>query len=183
MPTFSYRTAPVSFKLAATAFLLLAAAGLGVAALQIYARTGMTPSGTLLHYLGDEATLQYPMSFPRMVEIAHAHAFTIPMVSMVLAFAFLGTSVRESLKRLVVITLFSGMTLELSVPWLIRYGPAWTVHLTLLTGALIVSGLFTAVAVPLYEMWWEPRAVDTVARPQEWRPEKWPPSRDRRRAG
>ena len=183
MPTFSYRTAPLSFKFTATAFLLLAAAGLGVAALQIYARTGMTPSGTLLHYLGDEATLQYPMSFPRMVEIAHAHAFTIPMVSLVLAFAFLGTSVRESLKRLVVITLFSGMTLELSLPWLIRYGPAWTVHLTLLTGTLIVSGLFTAVAVPLYEMWWEPQAVDTVARPQEWRPEKWPPSQERRRTG
>src|SRR4029077_14438528 len=103
-------------------------------------------SGTLLHYLGDEATLQYPMSLPRMVEIAHAHAFTIPMGSLVLAFAFLGTSVREALKRLVVITLFSGMTLELSLPWLIRYGPAWTVHLTLLTGTLIVSGLFTAVA-------------------------------------
>ena len=183
MPTFSYRTAPVSFKLAATAFLLLAAAGLGVAALQIYARTGMTPSGTLLHYQGDEATLQYPMSFVRMVEIAHAHAFTIPMVSLVLCGAFLATSAREWLKRLLVIVLFSGMTLELILPWLIRYGPAWTVHLTLLTGTLIVSGLFTAVAVPLYEMWWEPHAVDTVARPQEWQPEKWPSSQDRRRTG
>jgi len=183
MPTFSYRTAPVSFKLAATAFLLLAAAGLGVAALQIYARTGMTPSGTLLHYQGDEATLQYPMSFVRMVEIAHAHAFTIPMVSLVLCGAFLATSAREWLKRLLVIVLFSGMTLELSLPWLIRYGPVWTVHLTLLTGTLIVTGLFTAVAVPLYEMWWEPHAVDTVARPQEWQPEKWPSSQDRRRTG
>jgi glucose-6-phosphate-specific signal transduction histidine kinase len=183
MPTFSYRTAPVSFKLAATAFLLLAAAGLGVAALQIYARTGMTPSGTLLHYLGDEATLQYPMSFPRMVEIAHAHAFTLPMLSLVLCGAFLATSAREWVKRVVVIVLFSGMTLELSIPWLIRYGPAWTVHLTLLTGTLIVSGLFTAVAVPLYEMWWVPQAVDTVARPQEWQPEKWPSSQDRRRTG
>lgn len=183
MPTFSYRTAPTSFKLAATAFLLLAALALGVAALQIYVRTGLTPSGALLHYRGDEATLQYPKSFAEMVEIAHAHAFTIPLVTLVLAVAFLGSSAREWLKRLVVIILFSGMTLELCLPWLIRYGPRWTVHLTLLTGALIVSGLFTAVAVPLYEMWWAPWNVGTIARPQENQPEGWSSSQRDRRAG
>jgi hypothetical protein len=183
MSTFSYRTAPASFKLAATAFLLLAAAGLGVAALQIYVRTGLTPSGALLHYRGDEATLQYPMSFAQMVEIAHAHAFTIPLVTLVLAVAFLGSSARESVKRLVVITLFTGMTLELCLPWLIRYGPRWTVHLTLLTGALIVSGLFTAVAVPLYEMWGPPQTAGTTARPQTWQSEKWSSSKGDRRAG
>jgi hypothetical protein len=184
MLTFNYRTAPTSFKLAATAFLLLAAAGLGVAALQIYVRTGLTPSGALLHYRGDEATLQYPKSFAEMVEIAHAHAFTIPMVTLILAVAFLGSSAREWFKRLVVIILFSGMTLELCLPWLIRYGPRWTVHLTLLTGALIVSGLFTAVAVPLYEMWWSPQTAGTTARPQAWQSGNWPSSQgDRRRAG
>lgn len=183
MPTFSYRTAPTSFKLAATAFLLLAAAGLGVAALQIYVRTGLTHAGALLHYRGDAATLQYPKSFAEMVEIAHAHAFTIPMVSLILAIAFLGTSAREWLKRLVVITLFSGMTLELALPWLLRYGPRWTVQLTLLTGVLITSGLFVAVAVPLYEMWWWPHAADTGVRPQEYQPGRWPSSQSGRRAG
>ena len=118
-----------------------------------------------------------------MVEVAHAHAFTLPLVALALSLAFLATSTRVVAQRVVVIVLFSGMTLELSLPWLIRYGPAWMVHLTLLTGTLIVSGLFTAVAVPLYEMWWEPRAVDTVAQPQEWQPEKWPSSQDRRRTG
>src|SRR5262245_9987731 len=183
MPTFRYRTAPTSFKLAATAFLLLAAAALGVSALQIYVRTGMTPSGTLLHYQGDEPTLQYPMSFPRMVEVNHAHAFTIPLVALVLSMGLVASNAREWFKRLVVITLFSGMTLELGMPWLIRYGPAWTVHLTLLTGALIVSGLFSAVAVPLYEMWWLPPAAAAAARPQEFQPGRWPASEDRRRAG
>src|SRR5262245_14851157 len=183
MPTFRYRTAPTSFKLAATAFLLLAAAALGVSALQIYVRTGMTPSGALLHYQGDEATLQYPMSFPRMVEINHAHAFTLPLVALVLSMAMLASSAREWFKRLVVITLFSGMTLELALPWLIRYGPAWAVHLTLLTGTLIVSGLFTAVAVPLYEMWWVPHSADTAAHPQEYQPGKWSSSHGGRRAG
>jgi hypothetical protein len=75
------------------------------------------------------------------------------------------------------------MTLELCLPWLIRYGPTWTVHLTLLTGALIVSGLFTAVAVPLYEMWWAPRNLATAARPQDNQPGSWSSAQRDRRAG
>jgi hypothetical protein len=175
MPDFSYRTAPASVKLAVTAFLLLAVAALGVAALQIYVRTGLTPQGALLHYRGDEATLQYPKSFAEMVEVAHAHAFTIPMVSLVLAVALLASSAQEWLKRFGVVALFSGMTLELGLPWLVRYGPPWAVHLFLFAGALIGSGLFVAVAVPLYEMWWlKPHAA------QAREPGRWPSSGERR---
>jgi len=47
MLTFSYRRAPVSLKLAVTAFLLLAVVGLGVAGLQIFVRAGLTPESTL----------------------------------------------------------------------------------------------------------------------------------------
>ena len=177
MPTFSYRNAPVSFKLAVTAFLLLAVVGLGVAGLQIFVRAGLTPQTTLAHFRGNEETLQYPLSFGAMVEISHAHAFTQPMLALILAVALLATEAHESLKRAVVIVLFSGMAMELGVPWLVRYGPAWTVHLLLLTAALIISGVFVSVAIPLYEMWWVPEAVDaTAVRPKEWNSE-------RRRAG
>jgi hypothetical protein len=174
MPSFSYRTATTSVKLAATAFLFLAAVGLGIAALQIYVRTGLTPEGALLHYQGEEATLHYPMGFPEMVGITHAHAFTMPLLALVLSVALIGTTAREWLKCLVVIALFSGMVLELGVPWLVRYGPPWTVHLFLLSGVLLVGGLFVAVAAPLYEMWWSPHGVPTATRPQAWRPGKWP---------
>jgi len=169
MPTFNYRTAPTSFKLAATSFLLLAVLGLGVAGLQVYARAGLTTHSTLAHFRGDEETLQYPMSFALMVEIAHAHAFTQPMLALLLSVALLVSNAREWLKRAGVIALFVGMTMDLGVPWLVRYGPAWTVHLLPLTAVLITSGLFVSVAVPLYEMWWESEAAEgTTARPKEW---------------
>jgi hypothetical protein len=174
---FSYRTAPTSLKLALTAFLLLAVVGLGVAGLQIYVRAGLTPHSTLAHFRGDEATMQYPQSFGAMVEITHAHAFTQPMLALLLALALVATNAVEWLKRVVVIVLFSGMLMELGVPWLVRYGPAWTVHLLLLTGALIISGLIVSVAIPLYEMWWQREAAGTAASgSKEWQPE-------RRRAG
>jgi hypothetical protein len=177
MPTFSYRTSPISFKLAATAFLLLAVLGLGVAGLQIYVRAGLTPQSTLAHFRGDEATMQFPQSFGAMVEITHAHAFTQPMLALILSVAFLASNAREALKRAVVVALFIGMAMELGVPWLVRYGPAWTVHLLPLTGVLIISGVFVSVAIPLYEMWWQREtAGTTAARPKEWQPE-------RRRAG
>jgi|KBSMisStaDraftv2_1062788.scaffolds.fasta_scaffold316186_2 hypothetical protein len=167
MRTFSYRTASTSLKLAITGLLLLAVVGLGVAALQVYVRTGMTPTGALLHYRGNEATLQYPKSFAEMVSITHVHAFTMPMVAFVLAAAFVATNAREWLKRLVVIALFTGMVLELGVPWLVRYGPAWSVHLFPLAGVLLFGGLVASVGLPLYEMWLSPakRPLITVAHP------------------
>ena len=124
MYTFSYRTAPISLKLAVTGWLLLAVEGLGVAGLQIYVRTGLTPSGALRHYLGDEATLRQPMSLMEIVGVTHAHGFSLPLVALALAFAFIASSAREWLKSLVVIALFTGMLLELGLPWLVRYGPA-----------------------------------------------------------
>src|SRR5262245_38938244 len=116
MPTFNYRTAPTSFKLAATGFLLLAVLGLGVAGLQVYARAGLTPHSTLAHFRGDEETLQYPMSFALMVEITHAHAFTQPMLALVLSVALVATGAREWLKRAVVVALFAAMMMEMGVP-------------------------------------------------------------------
>ena len=158
----------MSLKLAVTGWLLLAVEGLGVAGLQIYVRTGLTPSGALRHYLGDEATLRQPMSFMEIVGITHAHGFSLPLVAVSLAFAFIASNAREWVKRLVVIALFTGMTLELGLPWLVRYGPAWSVHLFLLTGALLIGGVFVSVAVPLYEMWWLPaRPAITAARPPQ----------------
>jgi hypothetical protein len=172
MYTFHYRTAPISLKLAVTGWLLLAVEGLGAAGLQIYLRTGLTPAGTLRHYLGDEATLRQPMTIMEIVGITHAHGFSMPLVALALAFAFIASSASEWLKTLVVIALFMGILLELGLPWLVRYGPAWGihwgVHLFPLAGALLIGGLFTSVAVPLYEMWWpSAKPAVTAARPPQ----------------
>ena len=153
MAGFTYRGAAVSVKIAVSGFLILAIVGLGVAALQVYVRTGLTPQGALLHYRGNEATLQYPMSFRELVEITHAHAFTIPLLVLVLSAALTLSSTSESLKRFVTLALLTGAVLELGLPWLVRYGPGWTVHLFMLTGALLGGGVFVAAGIPLYEMW------------------------------
>jgi hypothetical protein len=51
-------------------------------------------------------------------------------------------------------------------------------------GVLIVSGLFTAVAVPLYEMWWAtPQGVGAAAGPQAWQPEPGSPGNRLRKIG
>lgn len=153
MSPFSLRTAPASARIAITAFLLLAMAGLGIAALQVRTKAGMTAEGALRHYRGDEATMQYPKSFAEMVEITHAHAFSLPMLALVLGLGLAQCAVRERIKVLVNLALFLGVALELGVPWLVRYGPVWTVHLLPATGALLGGGILVAAAVPLYEMW------------------------------
>lgn len=153
MSGFTYRGAALSVKLAVSGLLIFAVVGLGVAALQIYVRTGLTPQGALLHYRGDEATLQYPKSFNEMVEITHAHAFTIPLLVLVLSGALALSTASERLKRLVTLSLLIGAALELGVPWLVRYGPSWTVHLFMVAGVSLGGALFFAAGIPLYEMW------------------------------
>lgn len=153
MDGFRYRRASTSVKIVASGFLLLALAGLGVVLLQIYVKTGLTPRGVLTHYRGNEATFQTAMRFGELVEITHAHAFTMPLLALTLGLAFVLTEVSERIKRTVVTTLLTGVALELGLPWVMRYGPAWTVHLFNLAGVLLTAGIFAAVGVPLYEMW------------------------------
>lgn len=153
MQPFTYRHAAPSVKIAATGFLLLAVLGLGITVLQTYARTGLTPGGALRHYQGDEATLQYPPSFNEMVETAHAHAFTMPLLALVLSVAFVATRTPEWAKQVVVAALLGGVLLELGVPWLVRYGPAWTAFLFGPAAWLLGGSLLVAAGVPLYEMW------------------------------
>lgn len=153
MNGFRYRRAPTSVKIVASGFLVLALAGLGVVLLQIYVKTGLTPRGVLAHYRGDEATFQTAMGFAELVEITHAHAFTMPLVALTLGLAFVLTEVSERVKRTVVTALLTGVGLELVLPWVVRYGPAWSVHLFNVAGFLLAGGIFVAVGVPLYEMW------------------------------
>jgi hypothetical protein len=153
MRAFSYRHASLSVKLMATGFLVFAVTGLGVAGLQIYLKTGLTSHGTLVHYRGDETTLRTPMSVGELVDITHAHAFTMPLLALVIGLGFVLTEVSERTKQIVVISLLMGMVFDLGLPWLVRYGPSWTVHLFNVAGLLLVAGLFTGAAVPLYEMW------------------------------
>ncbi len=153
MGAFSYRRAARSVKLLASGFLVLAVIGLAVAGLQIYVKTGLTAHGTLVHYRGDEAAMQTPMSVGELVDVTHAHAFTMPLLALVIGLGFVLTEVSERTKQIVVTVLLMGVVCELGLPWLVRYGPSWTVHLFNLAGVLLVGGLFAGVAVPLFEMW------------------------------
>ena len=142
---------------------MLALAGLGVVLLQIYVKTGLTTQGTLAHYRGDEATLQTAMGFGELVEVTHAHAFTMPLLALALGCAFLLTETSERVKRVVVSALLAGVGLELILPWVVRYGSPWSVHLFNLAGILLAGGIFAAVGVPLYEMWISNGGVGTKA--------------------
>lgn len=153
MEGFRYRRAPASVKIVVSGFLVLALVGLGVVLLQIYVKTGLTRRGVVAHYRGDEATFQTAMGFGELVEITHAHAFTMPLLALTLGLAFVLTGVSERVKRTVVTALFTGVGLELGLPWIVRYGSAGSVHLFNVAGVLLAGGILAAVGVPLYEMW------------------------------
>jgi hypothetical protein len=106
--------------------------------------------------------MQTAMGFGELVEVTHAHAFTMPLLAAALGFGFLLTEASERVKRTVVSALVAGIALELMLPWVVRYGPRWSVHLFNLAGILLTGAIVAAVGVPLYEMWAADRKTETM---------------------
>ncbi len=153
MPTFRWREASSTVRLLATAFYLAMAAGYVVALLNAHVKTSGTMTGLISHYRGASDGSAYPKEPTELIEIAHAHGFSVPLMYLVLGGLFLGTEVREPWKRWWTLAPFVGVFIDQVAPWLLRYhAPGWA-------WALIVGHGFSGIAflvligVPLWEMW------------------------------
>jgi hypothetical protein len=68
------------------------------------------------------------MSFAELVEITHAHAFTMAVIFLVLAHLGVSAPAPRPLKTAALIAAFAGTIGDLASPWLVRYvaaGCAW----------------------------------------------------------
>ncbi len=153
MLSIRWREASHTVRLLATAFYLAMAAGYVVALLNARIKTGGTIAGLISHYRGAPDGSTYPKGPTELIEIAHAHGFSVPIMYLVLGVLFLGTDARESWKRWLILTPFAGILIDQLVPWLVRYhaaGWAWAMGAGHVAAALAFLAL---VAVPLWEMW------------------------------
>ncbi len=153
MPPFQWRKTSVTVRLLATAFYLTMAAGYVVALLNAQAKTGGTVAGLIRHYRGSPDGSAYPKGPEELIEVAHAHGFSVPIMYLVLGGLFLGTEVREAWKRWWMLAPFVGILIDQIVPWLLRYhAPEWAWVMVAGHG---LSGLafLVLVLVPLRDMW------------------------------
>lgn len=153
MPTFRWRNASSTVRLLATAFYLAMAVGYVVALLNARIKTGGTIAGLISHYRGAIDGSAYPKGATELIEIAHAHGFSVPIMYLVLGLLFLGTETREAWKQCWVLLPFLGIVIDQVVPWLVRYqAPSWAWGMVAGHGLSGIAFL-VLIGVPLWEMW------------------------------
>lgn len=127
---FRLRDAPASVRSIYAGFLLLAAVGLATQAGFQVGRIGVSPAAIARYYRGGETgdTMAFPKPWGHLLEVTHAHAFTMAVIFLVLGHLFLGTSLGPRTKGVTVLLSFAGIAGDLAGPWLVRYvaaGFAW----------------------------------------------------------
>ena len=97
---FSLRRAPAPLRLVYAGFLVLLAPGLLSQLAFHVGRIGLTPAAVATYYRGGEEgeVMVFPKTFGQILELTHAHAFTMSVVFLILAHLFVSTSVSDSFK-------------------------------------------------------------------------------------
>ena len=89
-------------------------------------RIGLTPRAIATYYRGSESgdVMVFPKTATQLLELTHAHAFTMAVIFLVLAHLFAATSIPDPVKAVVLIVAFTGTVGDLVSPWLVRFGAA-----------------------------------------------------------
>ena len=159
MPRFRWREASRTVRWLATAFYVTMALGYVIALFNASMKTGGTVAGLISHYRGTPDGSAYPKKPAELIEVAHAHGFSVPIMYLVLGGLFLGTEMREAWKRWWMLAPFGGVLIDQVIPWLVRYhalGWAWV----MIAGhGLSALAFLVLIGVPLCEMWGINRTV------------------------
>lgn len=176
---------PTSNKLSVTFFLLLMAYAFFVSCANFYERTNFTPRNTVRHYSGNEEKpnnvsnykynesllparigtggqegFYFPKSYKEIVEITHVHAFTIPLIIFVMSRILSMTLVRDWIKITIYSVAFTGIIMNLSGPWLVRF-KSDVFSISLIASYFLLGICFTAlISIPMYEMWFKPKEAE-----------------------
>ena len=141
-----------------TAYLLLASLGFCVAALMSHYHYGFDHAKTVTYYLGSESEMAMPKLYPQILQAAHVHSFTMPMVFLPVWLGLHFLSLSDGWKKLLIAGGALSILLYNSAPFLVRYESSSSVYLFTIGGI----GLFLFFLVPagfiLKETWLGTRA-------------------------
>jgi hypothetical protein len=150
---FRLRTAPRPLRLVYGGFLLLTAVGVGSQLAFQIGRIGVSPAAIAVYYRGSEGgdVMAFPKTAGQLLEVTHAHAFTMALVLLVLAHLFVSTGVSARTKATAVGLAFAGTFAGLVVPWAVRYVSGGFAVLGLLAWLAQGVGVWTMLLVSAHE--------------------------------
>jgi hypothetical protein len=158
---FTLRQAPRGLRLIYAGFLLLAAIGFVTQLGFLVGRIGVSPDAIAAYYRGGESAgvMTFPKTFGQLLEISHAHAFTMAVIFLILAHLFASTAVPPAVKGIVLGITFAGLLGDLVAPWLTRYVSAQCAWIELFSWVAQGAGNAVLVGVSGWECLAARRAI------------------------
>jgi hypothetical protein len=98
----------------------------------------------------------------RLLEVTHAHLFSVPVLLLVMGHLFLLTNVAARTKLSCIGLAVAGAVLHLAAPWGVHYGGAALAWLYPITGAILLYSFGVLLVVPVWDMWRSSSRDDTA---------------------
>ena len=139
-------------KVVYTAFLAFTL--LGVATIGVLHVDGMgTAASTAQAYWAGDGEMTYPKSYRQLLELTHFHLFTEPVTWLILAHLYhLGG---DPLKRRIGVSIVSivAIAVQITLPWIVVYGPASLAAAMLPCHAVVGLTLGYMAFAAIRDMW------------------------------
>lgn len=153
MLNFRYDQAPLSVKVLVTFFLLIVGIGYIFGLINIYNNTGLSYTGLVVHYRGENGDIPPEFAFAKLIHEHHVHIFSIAKLFFLVGVLFVLTNLPEKMKALFIAAPFLGMILDFTSFWLFVFTQASFAWLSIIFGAFMAVSFFFLLGRPLYEMW------------------------------
>ncbi len=140
-------------KWAATAYIFLSMVGFGVAALMSYQHYGLDHAKTATYFLGSESEMAFPKLYAQLLQTAHVHSFTMPVVFLPLWIGLNFTPLASKFKKLLIVGASLSILLYNAGPFLLRYYSVHAAWCFSLGGTGLFGFFFASAFVLLYETW------------------------------
>ena len=140
-------------KWALTAYLLLSVIGFFVAALMSHQHYGFDHEKTVIYYLGDEAQMAFPKLYPQLLQTAHVHTFTMPLVFLPVWIGLSFTAWKTSLKKLFIVGGALSILTYNAAPFALRYGSPQAASLFTVGGVGLFFFYLVSALILLAETW------------------------------
>jgi hypothetical protein len=149
-----YRLARTSLetKIAYSGFLLLLLPGIGTMA-ALSARVGLTPHAIATFYRGGDGEMNFPKEIGQLMETAHFHLFSVPVVLLVLTHLLFATGCPPRLRLVISGAAYLGAVLEVGSPFAVRYLSGDFAIAVLLGWILLTAGMLSSVLFALWALW------------------------------
>jgi hypothetical protein len=126
-------------------------------------RIGISPAAIATYYRGSDSEMKLPKEFWQLMEVSHFHLFTEPTVILILTHLSFATGLVRKHRVLLCVGAYGGSALEISGPWLVRYGSAGCAYLLLLGWGLLLLCGFSLFAVSVAAIFVRPPAEEPAS--------------------